>query len=113
MSCLDGFFPARGLVFIRKIETEETYAGSPIVIPDPARDKVAQCQFLVVSVGDYEWCDDPEDCPRIHHRGVMHKHRLCVGDWVLLRKRSWMASPDPDLYIARQVDVLGVFQEGV
>jgi hypothetical protein len=108
---LAGFFPARGLAFIRHIQTAETYAGSPIVIPEQARDRVAKQQFVVTSVGDYERCDDPDECNRPHHRGLFHKHRLMVGDWVLARNRSWMLTPDPDVYVIRQADILGTFQE--
>lgn len=108
---LDGFYPARGLAFIKHVETEETYRGGTILIPDQARDKVAKQQFTVVAVGDYERCEDLEECKRPHHKGVFHRHHLMQGDWVICRNRSWLASPDPDVYIIRQVDILGVFRE--
>lgn len=111
MSCLDGFFPAPGKAFVRKIETEEKYAGGRVVIPVQARDKVARQQFVIVSVGDYERCKDPEECSRPHHRGFLHKHRLKVGDWVFCRNRSWVLTPDPLVYIVNQRDILGVFDE--
>ena len=110
---LEGIFPPRGKAYIRHIETAEQYAGSQIVIPAQARDKISRDQFLIVSVGDYEHCQDPEECPRPHHKGFMHKHRLMQGDWVLVRHRSWMATPDPNVYVVRVDDVLGKFEESV
>lgn len=108
---LEGFYPARGRAFIRHIETQETYAGSRIIVPDQARDKIAKCQFEVVSVGDYERCEDPDECNRPHHKGVFHKHRLMQGDWILARNRSWMNTPDPHIYVIRVNDILGTFKE--
>lgn len=111
MNCLEGIHPARGLAFIRHIETAETYAGSSIIIPVQTRDNVAKQQFIVVSVGNYERCEDIEECNRPHTKAGEHKHRLEVGDWVVCRNRSWIASPDPDVYIIRVNDILGVFRE--
>jgi co-chaperonin GroES (HSP10) len=109
---LEGIVPARGLVFIRHIETEDTYRGGSIIVPDQVKDKIARQQFTVVSVGDYERCEDPDECDRPHHKGWMHKHRLMTGDWVLARNRSWMQTPDDSVFVIRQSDILGVFREG-
>lgn len=109
---MDGLFPARGLAYVRHIQTEENYRGSPILIPAQARDKVAKDQMIVVSVGDYERCEEPDECDRPHYKGVFHKHHLMQGDWVLARHRSWMQTPDPDVYVIRQADILGKFEEG-
>jgi co-chaperonin GroES (HSP10) len=108
---LVGVRPARGKCFIRRIETEETYRGGSIFITAKSREKVATCQFVVVSVGDYEACHDLDECNRPHHKGFMHKHRLKVGDWVVVRNRTWLATPDPDVFVCRQADVLGKFEE--
>jgi co-chaperonin GroES (HSP10) len=109
-----GFKPARGLAWLRKVETEETYRGGRLIIPDQARDKVAKQQFIVVALGDYEFCgaDSWEDCPLAHHtkRGE-HRHRLQVGDWVVARNRSWGDTLDPNVYDIRVEYILGVFQE--
>lgn len=109
MSCLDGFIPARGLAFIRHIEAAESYAGSTLIIPAKARDKIAKRQFVVTAVGGWEFCDD-EDCERPHPQGL-HLCSLDVGDWVLCRNRTWETTPDPDIFVIRQSDVLGVFEE--
>jgi co-chaperonin GroES (HSP10) len=111
VSCLVGVVPARGLAFVKHIQTEETYRGGSIIIPDQARDKVARQQTIVVSVGDYERCDDLEECNRPHTKAGEHKHRLMEGDWVLCRNRSWGLTPDPDIYVIRVVDILGIFTE--
>ena len=111
MTALEGFFPARGRAFIRHVTTAETYAGSPIIVPAQARDKVAKCQFVVVSVGDYEVCEDPDECPRPHYKGRFHMHRLQIGDWVLVKHRMEIITPDPDVFVVNQSDILGVFEE--
>jgi co-chaperonin GroES (HSP10) len=110
-TCLVGIVPARGLAFVRHPATEETYCGGTIIIPETARDKVARQQMIVVSVGDYEFCEDVEECNRLHWKGFMHKHGLQIGDWVLCRNRSWSLTPDPDVYVIRVVDILGIFTE--
>ncbi len=114
--------PARGLAFIKHIETEDTYRGGKILIPDQARDKIAKMQFTVVDVGEAEVCEEPDDCLRQHNLHVIpgtwkvkddlfHPCDVKVGDWVICRNRSWSATPDPDLYVVRQSDVLGKFVE--
>ena len=102
--------PARGLAFIKHIQTDERYAGGHIVIPPQARDKVAKQQFIVAAVGKYENCDD-EDCRRLHNKYNQHVHALTIGDWVLVRNRSWMQTPDPEVYVVRQDAILGKFVE--
>jgi hypothetical protein len=123
VSALVGFKPARGLAWIKKVVTEETYRGGRLIIPDQARDKVAKQQFSVVALGDYEFCgyDSLDDCPLAHHikrydifRGkwvAEHRHRLKVDDWVVCRNRSWGSTPDPDVYVIRVSDILGLFKE--
>jgi hypothetical protein len=108
---IDLGYPARGLAYIRHVTTCETYAGGRIVIPEPARDKVAAQQFIVVNVGDYEMCEDVDECPRRHNKRGEHVHRLEQGDWVLVRNRSWMATPDPSVFVVKQDAILGKFVE--
>ena len=108
---LEDFYPARGLAFVKHIETQETYAGSPIIIPEQTRDKVAKQQMIVVGLGNYERCEDLEECNRPHTKSGEHQHRLKVGDWVLARNRSWGQTPDPEIYVIRQSDILGKFEE--
>ena len=114
MNALAGIKPARGRAFIRHVETAEVYSGGRVIIPAQARDKVAQMQFEIVSLGDYEFCeaDSWEDCPLASHtkRGE-HRHRLNVGDWVLVRNRMWDPTPDSDVYVVNQAHILGVFKE--
>lgn len=124
------YTPAPGLAFVRKIETAERYAGSQIVIPEQARDKIAASQWEIVACGGPELCMD-EDCTRIHiysqtveHQGVWvtpagkvleekawHPVDIVPGDWVLVKKRAPMPTPDPELYVIRQADALGRFVE--
>jgi co-chaperonin GroES (HSP10) len=107
---IDLGYPARGLTYIRHIKTAETYAGGRIVVPETARDKVAAQQFVIVAVGGYERCED-EDCERQHTVAGEHAHQLAAGDWVLVRNRSWLATPCPDTYVCRWDAILGKFVE--
>jgi hypothetical protein len=100
--------PARGRAFIRRIETEENYPGSPILIPEHIRDKVVKCQFEVVRLGDYRRCKN-EDCTRRHAKGYQHAHNLELGDWVLCKHRSWMETDDPHVFVIWTDDILGKF----
>jgi co-chaperonin GroES (HSP10) len=111
VSLLIGLKPARGRAYIRHIETAETYTGGRIVIPEQARDKVSRQQFIVVSVGNYEFCDDVDACNRPHTSKGEHRHYLQIGDWVLCRNRAWSSTPDPDVYVINQSDILGTFRE--
>ena len=123
--------PARGLAFIRHVTTEDRYAGGSIIIPDHVRDKVSRQQFNVVAVGLGDICEEPDDCGREHDvlctsveqrlpHGVigsvtaehLHTYQVRPGDWVLCRNRSWAATPDPDIYVIRQSDILGKWVEG-
>lgn len=62
---LDGAKPTYGWCVIKNIETEETYSGSRIVIPDASRMDMARDQAELVYCGGGSWCDD-EDCDRPH-----------------------------------------------
>jgi hypothetical protein len=108
---LIGVVPARGLCYIKHIVTEDRYPGSPIYITDKSRDKVASQQFEIVALGKYEICEEPEECVRHHNKWNQHVHRLMCGDWVLVRNRAWLATPDPDVFVVRQDAVLGKFVE--
>lgn len=108
--------PAPGLAFVSKIATEENYRGSGILIPEQARDKVSAEQWEIVVTGAGDPCDD-EDCERWHWMETgpgyigqrVHPCHVQPGDWVLVRKRAPVASPEPDLWIIRQDDVIGRF----
>lgn len=115
--------PAPGLAFVRKIQTAEQYPGSQIIVPEQARDKVANDQWEIVACGAPEPCED-EACERQHHQDILihprlldnygpgrtHPCHLAPGDWVLTRKRSVVPSPQPELFIVKQDDVIGKFE---
>jgi hypothetical protein len=111
MNNLIGVVPARGLCYIKHVATQETYGNSPIIITPKSRDKIAAMQFEIVALGKYEICEDVEDCTRQHNKWNQHVHRLMCGDWVLVKNRSWMLTPDADIYVCRQDAVLGKFVE--
>jgi hypothetical protein len=108
---LIGVVPARGLCYIKHIQTAETYANSPIYITDKSRDAIAKQQFEIVALGKYEICEEPEECKRHHNKWNQHVHRLMCGDWVLVKNRAWLATPDPDVFVVRQDAILGKLVE--
>jgi hypothetical protein len=108
---LIGVVPARGLCYIKHIQTAETYANSPIIITDKSRDAISKQQFEIVALGKYEICEDVEECVRHHNKWNQHVHRLMCGDWVLVKNRAWLATPDPDVFVVRQDAILGKFVE--
>lgn len=115
--------PAPGLAFVRKIETQDRYAGGSILIPEQARDRVSASQWEIVACGAPEICTD-EDCERFHYDLIAadpgekaveirwhEPYNLQEGDWVLVRKRAPSVTPEPDLFVVKQSDVLGKFIE--
>jgi hypothetical protein len=83
-----------GWCIVERAETEDTYAGSAIIIPDYVRARVARDQFEIVALPERgRYCDDP-DCEVLH---VEHHHvlptTLAVGSWVILGPRSLVEIP--------------------
>jgi len=108
---LDGAKPTAGWCVIRNIETEETFSGSKIIIPDASRVDMARDQAELVYHGGHTWCDDP-DCERSHtgsryteeggeFLGQYPKklrqhttHRMLVrGSWILTGQRARLPIP--------------------
>lgn len=125
--------PARGVVIVKPIETQESLPGSCIVLTENARADWAQWQMEVVAVGEPEFCPAPKrKCPRrdaIHIRlsepgdtslfgspdsPAVHARdkRLTPGAWVIVKPRSTLPiSPDSREAIVRQEDILACFVE--
>ena len=94
--------PARGLLLVRPIEPEETYAGGAIIVPEAARQRLTINQCECVAVGEPEFCDD-EDCDRHEvwatwaltgdvnrsdEEALAQRYHGCPvkpGDWLLMR----------------------------
>lgn len=109
--------PARGLAFIERIDTQETYSNSPIIVTPKTRDQISKQQFTVLAVGGWERCDE-DDCERVHVTDDdppdytrVHFHNVDVGDWVICRNRSWGETPDPKVFVVRCDDILARFTE--
>ena len=103
--------PARGTVLVRKIETEDTYRGGKILLPETARENLTANQVEIVAVGFPATCED-EDCERPHdaNRGhpVLPGYRL--PQWAILAPRSLVATHEDGLFIAAQDAVLAIVQ---
>jgi co-chaperonin GroES (HSP10) len=122
--------PARGLLLVRPVLTEETLPGSQIVLLDSTRAQMVAQQVEVVAVGEAAICSDLEECERHHH--FFHEQCECTvwflpcrasatqeayhpcdvkpGDWVLVQPRSQAeVEALSELRLVRQDSVLGVF----
>lgn len=116
--------PARGLVIVEAVETEETMPGGLIVLPEASRERMAMGQMIVTAIGEPELCPDIEACHRshetLHTRTPNDKHthqtdpRISQGAWVLVKHRALQtAIPDtrPTQYIARIHDIQALFTQ--
>lgn len=99
--------PSRGRLLVKRVETQETFAGGKIVIPDASREKLAAQQFEVALVGAPAFCDD-EDCERPHDEEHCHPTLVCPGDWILASPRSAVESDDPQAYLIAHDAVVAV-----
>ena len=111
--------PARGLLLVKRVETDETRPGGRIVLPASARERLTSAQCEVVAVGKPTACDD-EDCPRLHQwdeetQGMIHACRVAVGDWRVVQPRAFVATPDPEANerLVKQDNVLAILQEAL
>jgi hypothetical protein len=103
--------PGRGRCLVRKVETEETFAGSKIILPEAVRDTLSAQQVELVAVGQPSACKAWEDCERWHDRqGDTRTHPFHgkPGDWVVIARRSLVESGQPDCYLIPQDDVLAI-----
>ena len=108
--------PARGRLFVQAVDTEERLPGWLVILPLGVRERFAQNQRVVVSVGEGERCEDP-DCLR-HHvlkaaGGATHAVEVNVGDWVVLRPRCFQETVEAGVWCCQQDDVLAVLRTDV
>ena len=101
--------PLRGLVFVRPIETAETLPGGRMILPESYRNRMTAQQAEIVAVGPPSFCDEPEDCERVHPHPV--DRRLKPGAWVLCAKWAYVSTGEDKLFAVRHEDILGVFIE--
>jgi hypothetical protein len=114
--------PARGVVLIRPVQTEECFAGGKIIVPEQVRDKIAADQVQVLEVGPPEICEN-EACCRPHETTISRNGlsirvhptdpRLVDGAWVLVQPRSFVQATEENQYFAKQDDVRAVLSTDV
>jgi hypothetical protein len=126
--------PARGIVLVKPLETEESLPGGLIVLTDNTRQAFTNGQVEIVAIGEPEICEDPENCNR-RHDGLLNSDfhlafstaqlepgnklvhpidkRLKPGSWALIRPRALVdaGSETEKLYLVRQSDIVGIFTE--
>lgn len=105
--------PARGLLLVRPVETNDTRLDGRVLLIAETRERMTANQCEVIAVGRPALCDD-EDCERAHFdecEGIrVHLHRVRVGDWLVVRPRSFVAGPEPERaeWFVHQDDVMAI-----
>lgn len=102
--------PGPGWLLVKRVETEETFGGSSIVIPVQARDDVTRLQVEAIAVArDGAYCGD-RDCERRHDDAGRHPvpFGLEAGSWCLLKPRSLVQGPDDWTYVVAMDDVMAI-----
>ena len=91
----DGVTCLPGWAIVERAETEETYAGSTLIIPDYVRARVARDQFEVVHLAATNTICVDHDCERPHDDAGYHRipSGLHQGSWVVLGPRSLVGIP--------------------
>ena len=102
--------PARGLLQVRPVRTEERFPNSMIVLLESTRERLTAQQAEVVAVGPEEVCED-EECERQHlltGTGMTQLHvcELEPGDWILVEPRVELELED-GTRLVRQAHVVG------
>lgn len=123
--------PRRGLLLVKPVETEETNSGGRIVLIADTRERMTANQCEVIAVGAPAECDpersraerkcerthEYEDCQTCRTQGDgcaavtrIHPSPARVGDWLLVRPRSYIDSPHPERkeWFVHQDDVIAI-----
>lgn len=104
------FLPQPGWLTARPIETAETFADSPIVIPESVRDGVAKWQYLVVASGGPAPVKRNEITGKHEPPGIPHSYQ--PEDWILTGPRVGIQVWG-DLHLIPERDVWAVIREVV
>ena len=109
--------PARGLLLVRPVETDEMLPGSRILLVSDTRERMTTYQCEVIARGPYAACDD-EDCARPHaitgaEQTRVHPCPVRLGAWLLVRPRSYIEGPVPERkeWFVHQDNVLAILRE--
>ena len=94
--------PGKGWLFVERIETEESFAGSSIIIPTQARERTALWQYTVLAQGPLDTPDEDEEpfTPSI----------LQPGDWVMARQRAAVQVFEENLILLAEQDCVAVIR---
>ena len=100
--------PSRGNLLVKPIETQESVGG--VVLLEDTRQRWSGQQCEVVAIGKPAYCEDG-DCGSAAHVGIageggIHLMELRVGDWLVVRPRSYVATDVDKRWVVRQDDVL-------
>jgi hypothetical protein len=108
--------PARGVLFVRHVETADQLPGGRILLPASVQAALTQLQMTVVDVGLPVVCED-QDCGRRHGwetdkvwTARVHPVDVAPGDWVVVKPRSLRDLDGSDLQCCGHDDVLAVLR---
>lgn len=108
--------PARGVLFVRHVETADQLPGGRILLPASVQAALTQLQMTVVDVGLPVVCED-QDCGRRHGwetdkvwTARVHPVDVAPGDWVVVKPRSLRDLDGSDLQCCAHDDVLAVLR---
>jgi len=93
------WLPRPGWVLVEPIDTEETFRGGTILIPQASRDRTAQWQYTVLAAGEPLELDEDAD-PET-------PSRLSVGDWVLAKPRAAVHVEEESIWLLPERDIWG------
>ena len=113
--------PARGLLLVAPIETDERMPGGRILLVADTRERMTANQCEVVAVGAPTECEPARSraerkCERKHEwvydsRARVHPCPVRVGDWIVVRPRAYVASGVEKRWFVKQDDVLAILNE--
>ena len=108
--------PARGLLLVRAVRTEERFPGSTIVLLESTRERLTGQQAEVLACGELEFCDD-DACEREHWTNAtglrkLHPCDAVAGDWILVEPRSFVSTDTEGVWLVRQAHVVGRLSAG-
>jgi hypothetical protein len=95
--------PRPGLAVIRRIKAAQTMPGGRILLTENTRDFLTAGQAELVTIGTAGEPD--EDAEGQVYDELSH---LASGAWLLLRHRTWIETDEPDLFLVRHEDIIGV-----
>lgn len=98
--------PARGLLVVTPIDSEERFPGSRVILTPITRERMTSTQWEVVAVGKPTLCDTSCDCGESPEVPDVEP-----GDWIVTLPRAAVTTPCDIHFLVRYEDVVAVLEE--